>query len=86
MFAQQFETGSAKTCGSHQRGFDCGQSINGKKKYLEFSTNILSSLTGQEWVSTTEEKTEARKSITLEAGFDSSNIEIQKAHSSGYRP
>ncbi len=39
----------------------------GKKKYLEFSTNIRSSLTGQEWVSTTEEKTEARKSITLEA-------------------
>lgn len=43
----------------------------GKKKYLEFSTNIRSSLTGQEWVSTTEEKTEARKSITLEAWFES---------------
>jgi hypothetical protein len=71
MFAQQFETGSAKTCGSHQRGFDRGQSINRKKKYSEFSTNIHSTLTGQEWVSTTEEKNEARKSINLEAGFES---------------
>jgi hypothetical protein len=52
---------SAKTCGSHQRGFDQGQLIKGNKKYIEFSTNIHSSLTGQEWISTTEEKTEARK-------------------------
>jgi hypothetical protein len=42
-----------------------------EKKYSEFSTNIHSTLTGQEWVSTTEEKTEARKSINLEAGFES---------------
>jgi hypothetical protein len=51
---------------------EVNQSMNQwEKKYSEFSTNIHSTLTGQEWVSTTEEKTEARKSINLEAGFES---------------
>jgi hypothetical protein len=44
MFAQQFETGSAKTCGSHQGGFDRGQSINestGKKSIRSLAQTFI---------------------------------------------
>jgi hypothetical protein len=41
MFAQQFETGSAKTCGSHQRGFDEVNQSTGKKSIRSLAQTFI---------------------------------------------